>query len=92
MEALEASIQDLARVLGGPAQMGSQHRPEPAALEVEITVIQAADPLDDPWFTDDDSIVVITDDVYQLSRSTRFHTTWLDVALVLVFVACATLG
>jgi hypothetical protein len=80
MEMMEASIADMARMLGGPAR-----GVDPAALEVEIEHVDTVgsvlldesfklelaryEPLDDPWFLDDDSMPdVITDDAYQTAR------------------------
>ena len=89
MDVMEASIADLARDLGGPELMRFHHGVEPAALEVEIVVVDdelaaAREALSDPWFVDDDGVVVTTtDDVIQLDRSARLESVYLAVALVI---------
>lgn len=92
MDVMEASIEDMARMLGGPELMAIHHGLDPSALEVEIVIVDeqlmlrtVAAELSDPWFVDEDGVVVTTtDDVIQLDRSARFHSVYLAVALVLV--------
>lgn len=61
---MEAAIQDMARMLDPfVLELGS--------LEVDIELVP--DELDDPWFSDDDAIVEVTEDAHLLDRSMRMH-------------------
>ena len=61
---MEAAIQDLTRRL---EPLGLDMR----MLEVDIELV--GEELDDPWFTDDDAIVEVTEDAYLLDRSMRMR-------------------
>lgn len=83
MEMMEASIADMARMLEGSAR----GRFEPAALEVEITLVHTVasvladdafelrlgsyETLDDPWFLDDDGLPELITD--DAYQTARLH-------------------
>lgn len=72
MRAMEAAIDDLLRALEPSGLLHLQLPPERAALEVELEVVDEGGPAaDEPWFDTRATVVVITDDAYQLDRTPR---------------------